>query len=277
MIYENIAIPVFFRRFMLAVLALSLLAGLGGCADVSRVRGYEAFRKGDYAQAREHFEECVRRDATDWKSHYYLGRIALDSDGDPYYARRHLDTAETIRKSLPESQLAPKPGAPQQAVPFPTRQQIADALAESMYRQGLRERLFHYLRQQADEYGSTDDYLRMARYMAALGDRDGAELSYKKAGLIADPTDARPHLELADFYDSVGDRAAALIELRKAYYIDPTIKGLADNIRAHGMVPGPTVAIAPEREKPKIVRPGAEEPKEPQYPASPSAVIPQPQ
>jgi tetratricopeptide (TPR) repeat protein len=243
-----------------ALLGAAVSSGCGLSADVARVQGYDAFRAGDHARAIERFEHCIKRDATDWKSHYYLGRVTLDSQGDPYYARRHLETAETIRKSLPESQLSPKPGASQTAVPFPTRHQISDALAESMFRQGLRERLFHYLRQQTADYGTTDDYLRLARYLAAMGDRDGAELAYQKAGLIATLDDPRPHLELADFYDGIGNRAAALQELRKAYYIDPQIKGLADNIRAHGLVPGPTIRIAPQREHLQIARPGAEAP-----------------
>ena len=46
-------------------------------------------------------------------------------------ARRHLEVYETIRKYLPDNQLSPAPGAAGTAVPFPTRQQIADALVIS--------------------------------------------------------------------------------------------------------------------------------------------------
>jgi tetratricopeptide (TPR) repeat protein len=254
------------RNLMTSVLLGLLAAGCGLSTDVARVKGYDALRGGRADEARRYFEKCVQQDATDWKSHYYLGRIALDFGGDPYYARRHLEIAETIRKSLPDSQLAPRPGAPQTAVPFPTRHQIADALAESMLRQNLRARLNNYVRQQATDFGEAEDYMRVGRYLHALGDHDSAAIAYVQATMIADPTDARPHLELAAFYDAVGDRPAALIELRKAYFIDPAIKGLADNIRRHGMVPGPTIAIAPERDKPVIVRRGVEDRTEPVYP-----------
>jgi tetratricopeptide (TPR) repeat protein len=116
-----------------------------------------------------------------------------------------------------------------------------------MFEQGMRQRLIQYLQQQVTEYGETQDHYRLAHYMNELGDRDAAELALRKAARIAADVDATPHLKLADFYDSIGDRESALIELRKAYYIDPKIPGLADNIRAHGMVPGPTVRIMPER------------------------------
>jgi len=45
--------------------------------------------------------------------------------------------------------------------------------------------------------------------------------------------------------DAAGDRESALTQLRHAYFIDPDRKGLADRIRAHGMVPGPTIALPP--------------------------------
>lgn len=252
--------------FTITLMAATLPGGCGLSTDIARVNGYESFRAGNHTEAREQFEKCVQADATDWKSHYYLGRIELDRGGDAYYARRHLEIADTIRKSLPDSQLNPKPGAAQTAVPFPTRHQIADALAEAMLRQGLTTRLYSYTRQQATDYGETEDYLRMGRYLAQIDDRDEAGLAYVKATMIADPTDARPHVELAGFYDKVGDRAAALIELRKAYYIDPMIKGLAEDIRRHGMVPGPTIGIQPERQKPQIVRRTTDEPKGAEYP-----------
>lgn len=227
-------------------LSLLLFHGCGVNEDICRAEGFHAYRIGDWAEARTHFEHCVTADATDWKSHYYLGVIAL-KESDPYRARRHLESAETLRSALPDSRLSAQPGSAKTFVPYPTRTQISDALAQSMFEQGMRQRLYQYLQQQVSLYGTTDDYYRLAHWMSALGDRDAAELAYRKAARIAANEDATPHLKLADFYDAIGDRESALIELRKAYTINPSIPGLADNIRAHGMVPGPTIRILPER------------------------------
>ncbi len=252
---------------VVGVLAAGVLGGCGLSADIARVKGYDALREGQYAQAQTYFEKCVKIDPTDWKSHYYLGRIGLDGLNDPPYARRHLEVCETLRKAQPESAISVMPGSAKTAVPFPSRHRIADALAESIYRQGLHAPLYNYLREQASQFGETDDYMRVGRYLGLIGDLDAAATAYQKAALIAKPTDPRPHLELADIFDKAGDRQAALTELRKAYFIDPTIKGLADNIRTHGLVPGPTIGIAPQREKPDIVRPHATVPQKPIYPS----------
>lgn len=252
---------------------LLLLLLQGGCdlsADFARTKAYTAYRAGDMGEARSYFETAVDKQATDWKSRYYLGRIGLDTMNDASYARRHLETCETIRHAQPDSMLTPRIGSSESFVPWPTRQQISDALAEAIFRQGHTARLHSYVRQQATDFGECDDYLRMGRYLAAINDPDGARSAYQMATMIADPDDARPHLAMAEFLDRVGDRPAALAELRKAFYIDPTLPGLADNIRTHGLVPGPTVGIAPERLKPQIVRRKQDEPTPPKYSGTPT-------
>lgn len=253
-----------------------LLFLVGGCdlsADFARTKAYRAYMAGDMASAKSYFETASNKDATDWKSHYYLGRISLDANNDPWYARRHLESCETIRHAQPDSMLTGRIGSSNAFVPFPTRHEISDALAEAIFRQGHTARLHSYVRQQATDFGECDDYMRMGRYLAALDDPDGARSAYQIATMIADPLDARPHLAMADFLDKVGDRPGALLELRKAYFINPALPGLADNIRAHGMTPGPTVGIAPERQKPEIVRRKREDPTAPQYP-NPTSVEP---
>jgi Flp pilus assembly protein TadD len=221
---------------------------LEGCTSqkpvsVARVDGYLAMRAGDLDTARQEFAYCVGRDATDWKSHYYLAAVLLDQNADVSGARRHLEVANEIREQRPGTAFKPRFETQETVVPYPTRGQILDELAEAMFREDNPEQLFTFLRDVSDRYGETTDYMRMARYLHKSGDHDSALVTYQKAIKVADEDDTSPHIALAGFYDSVGARRDALIQLRIAYGIDPDNPAIADAIRAHGMVPGPTVAL----------------------------------
>lgn len=233
-------------------LMVPALVLLGGCMelrnDYNRLEAYKAYRNGQVEQAREGFRQVIDSEPGDWKSQYYLGRIYLEELDDPSAAQQHLEIAYSVRTAQPEIALAPQPGSAQTAVPFPTRGQIADALAEAMSQQGLDQPLLGFLRENIDNYGAVDDYLRLARVLAERGDPDGAQVAYQQAVEMAGPDDPRPYSELAAFYEEIGARDQALIQLRKAYYIDPEYDRLAERIRSHGMVPGPTVGIPPEGE-----------------------------
>lgn len=242
-----------YRQFA-ALSAVLMLATLTGCVselpvDTVRLNAYQSYRASDYAAAQDQFAACVRRDPTDYKSHYYLGLIGLNQINDPAYARRHLELALTLRESRIRRPLVLESGLPDTAVPYPSRADITDALAEALYRMDTPQQLFAFLRNATDEHGEVSDYLRLARYLAKSGDHDEAKNAYIQAIKVAPADDPTPELALADFYDQIGDRPAALVQLRAAYGIDPDLEGLSDRIRAHGLVPGPTIAL-PRQYKP---------------------------
>lgn len=235
----------------LAVLVLFCSVTLSeGCAlstDTMRLKGYDAYREGQQQTSREYFEQVVARDATDYKSHYYLGMLGLGQMNDPSYARRHFEIAYSIRQAKPDIAFAPQPGTTETYVPFPTRGEIVDGLAESIYRLGEHPQLFTFLNQVADQYGEPHDFLRLARYMRKVGDHDAARFAYVKAARAGGGKMPEPYVQLGEFLDEIGARGEALTAYRQAYYIDPKFPGLADKIRAHGMVPGPTVGLPPEQ------------------------------
>ena len=238
-------------RFVLPLVLLSIMLVAGsGCAlstDTMRLKGYDAYREGKQQTSREYFEQTVARDATDYKSHYYLGMLGLGEMNDPSYARRHFEIAYSIRQAKPEIAFAPQPGTAETYVPFPTRAQIVDGLAEAMYRLGEHPQLFTFLNQVAEQYGDAADYLRLARYMRKVGDHDAARFAYVKAARAGAGKDPQPYVQLGEFLDEVGARDEALTAYRRAYYIDSKVPGLAEKIRSHGMVPGPTVGLPPEQ------------------------------
>lgn len=236
------------RTALACSLLLASLASLSGCTmkqlpvTATRLDGYTAMQANNSDKAYADFVSCVQRDPTDYKSHYYLGLIELDRH-DLALARRHFELANTLLASRRRRPLVLEPGAPDTAVPAPTRGQITDALAETLLQMNLQQQLVAFLRDTVAQYGTTDDYLRLARYLVKIKDYDSAREAFLNAAKVADAFDARPYMQLADFYDGIGDRDAALTQLRIAYGINPNADGLADNIRSHGLVPGPTVTL----------------------------------
>ena len=245
------------RRPVWIVLGV-LGAMCGGCLtnDMARLRGHQAYEDGDYAVARAYFQRCVHRDPTDWKSQYYMGLLAL-ADGRPTVARHSLELAYVIR----QDRTSLSPGRPKLNEPppppsyleddeagrWPTLAQIIDAIAESLYQEGNAPRLAAFCQEAIDTYGTTRDYLRLARYLQLVGDHDGALATFRKAAKVAQPDDAEPYVAMANFYEAIGQDKEAILSLRRAHYVQPEDRRIADRLRGHGIVPGPTIQLPPER------------------------------
>lgn len=225
----------FWLPSILVVMALMVAGGAGGCVNnvVLRERGVEQLRKKDYPAAAANFQRASDMSPTDWESQYYLGATLLEL-GRPLDAQMPLEKALTLKPNSPE--ITPK---------------ILDKLAESLYQQKRYETLHVFLDEAASYWGTTDDFLRQGKYLALTGDLDNAMTAYKKAGLWSDADDARPYIAMADLYEELGDIPNTLTALGHAYYSNPADPGLPDRFRKHGIVPGPTVGIKPEKaEKP---------------------------
>jgi Flp pilus assembly protein TadD len=223
--------PTFLRLSFMCVLAL--LAS--GCVNnvVLRERGVENLRQKDYVAAANHFDRAARMKPTDWESQYLLGWTLLKLNR-PLDAQIPLEQALTLKPNHEST-----PG-------------MLDALAESLYQQNRYETLHTFLEEAAAYWGTTDDYLRQGKYAEKTGDLDAAMTAYRKAGLWADADDARPYIAMADLYETLGDVPNTLTALGHAYWANPTDPGLPDRFRRHGIVPGPTVGIKPEKaEKPQ--------------------------
>lgn len=220
-----------FKRLMVATLLAAAFIPLAGCQKPNaflRKEGMDAYADKQYELSHQKFSKAVNQEADDWKAHYYLGMIALKQDR-PLDAQLSLEKALSVRSENQET-IA-----------------ILDALAESLQQQGKYANLAAMLQEAADRYGRPEDYLRQGIYLGKSGDVDGAKLAFKKAIRFAAKDDPTPFIALAEFYDSLGAGADALMALRQAYYIEPYNVRVRENIRRHGMVPGPTVAVEPQR------------------------------
>lgn len=233
--------------------SLVLLGAFAGCVntlskDSNRLSGYQAYRNSDFDAARERFDRVLETDPTDWRSHYYVGMIAMNHDEDPARAQRHFDIAYTIYEGRATKRLNYEISDPSTGVPYPTRSELLDAAAEARYQQGREERLHAFLREAINNHGTVYDHLRMGRYMQKIGDHDTARAAYQHAARLVGPSDPEPYIQLADFYDGIGDNQRAVFHLRKAYTIDPEHRGVTSRLRQHGLVPGPTIRLAHDAE-----------------------------
>jgi tetratricopeptide (TPR) repeat protein len=214
---------------LILVLAASA-ATLAACTtprppDAIRARGDLEFKRGNYAAAAEEYGELAERYPGDWRAQHRLG-LSLMETGDLAGARRALEIAHTRQ---------------------PGDVDVADALAEVMFRQEDEQPLFAFLRERAEATQSVHAYRRLARYAMEMGDPDSARRALDTAILIDGGQTIEPYLDAADFAERLGEMDVALRRLRQAYGINPHDRRVRDRLAALGEVPGPTLALPPGR------------------------------
>jgi tetratricopeptide (TPR) repeat protein len=218
-------------RSPLALAAGLLLATLAGCTtlpnDVLRQYASEALRDNDIPKANEYLAQAVKQDPTDWVSQYMLGRVEL-AKGNPVRA-----------ESCFEQALVNRVGTKDEAM-------ILDGVAEALLKQENKGRLAGFLKQQAHDHPTVGLYLWQAKFLAKMGDPDGAVLSFKKAAGIAGKHDATPYLAAADYYESINDREDQVLALRRAYTADQDSTPVYVHLRLAGLEPSKQLFLPPE-------------------------------
>lgn len=215
--------------FMMLGAALLLLAGCQTSNPELRHQGSIAYNRGNYEQARTLYGQAVEQRPHDYEAQYGLGRayLALNQPRDAQHA---FERARVLVEDMPER-----------------RASVFDQIAEALYQQERHDRLHAFLQDTASQYGTPRDYLRQARYTEKMGDIDSAEVAYRRAAYFAGPEDVEPYLALAKFYESLNDSSRAERALRWAYYVDPGNTEVAEGLRRHQVVPGPTIAERPPK------------------------------
>lgn len=200
-----------------------------GCFNppVERYYAREALEAGDYRTAQTRAQGVLERDASDWEAHYLLGKALLGMN-QPVKAETELQLALAVEDEDAEN--TPK---------------ILDAVAESLYRQERQAELIGFLDAQINRYEGWQDYARKGRFLAKAGDKDNAALAYRQAAYWSKNTDPAIYIEIADFYEGIGNYDRAKQALRWAYYIDDTNEEVEDRFRRLGEVPGPTLEESP--------------------------------
>ncbi|XAL98897.1 hypothetical protein OT109_15080 [Phycisphaeraceae bacterium D3-23] len=214
-------------RLAVLVAVAMLSVGCGYNAAHQKGLAEKEMERGDYISARNRLVEVTQHARSDWESHYYLGLCHLELN-EPVQAQTQLGQAYAVQDRHPE--WTPK---------------ILDAMAQSLYDQDRPDELYAFLRAQIDRYGTWRDYARQARFLAKSGDVDGAALAYRKAAYFSKNRDADIYLEIAAFYEALGDPGRAVQALKWAYWINPQHTQIPTHLRRLGVVPGPTTRDEP--------------------------------
>tara|TARA_B100001059_G_scaffold229238_1_gene261539 strand:- start:8965 stop:9672 length:708 start_codon:yes stop_codon:yes gene_type:complete len=209
----------------ITVVAL-ILCGIGGCAtkpttSTLRERAGDALWQERYEDAESLYGELVEKHPQDWRVQFGLGASAMHT-GNLSESRQALEIAHTLR---------------------PQNREIALDLAEVMYLQDDRNGLFLFLRDRAEAREDSRDWLLLAEYSLMTEDPDSARACVEKAMIIDDASSVQTWLQAATLSERMGDLDQAMLYLRTAYTIDPANTIVQERLRAHGLVPGPTLAM----------------------------------
>lgn len=181
----------------------------------------------NYAAAEQKLEEVLLNDPQDWEGRYLMGLTRLGQQR-PVQAQTQLELALAAKDRSKEQ--TPK---------------ILDALARSLEQQKLYDQLYAFLDAQIERYEGWEDYARKARFLAKANDIDGAALAYRQAAYFSRNEDEDIYIELAEFYEGLGDYPKAVQALKWAYYIAPEHTQIPGHFRRLGVVPGPTLKEEP--------------------------------
>ena len=213
------------HRINAVVLGLVLL-GIGGCTTqptttTLRERAGDALWQERYGEAETLYGELVQRYPQDWRVQYGFGVSSMHT-GNLSDARQALELAHTLR---------------------PANRDIAIDLAEVMFLQDDRNGLFLFLRDRAESRSDSRDWLLLAEYSLMTEDPDSARECIEQAMIVDDASSAGTWLDAATLSERMGDLDSAMMYLRTAYTIEPDNTVVQDRLRAHGLVPGPTLAM----------------------------------
>ena len=196
---------------------------------VEKFKAEKAMEAGNYAEAEQRLVGVIDHDPSDWHGHYLMGLLLLDTDR-AIKAQSELELALAAEDRHDEE--TPK---------------ILDALARALEQQELYNELYAFLDAQIDRYEGWEDYARKARILAKANDIDGAALAYRQAAYFSRNKTEKIYIELAEFYEGIGDYPKAVQALKWAYYINDENPTIPDRFRRLGVVPGPTLKEAPPR------------------------------
>ena len=208
---------------LIAASAMLLLSACGQPSTTSLMeKGHFAMWQGRWSDAAEKYVVITQMHPGDWEAHYRLGQCLLEL-GDPQGASTSLEIANTV---------------------VPTNVEVSDLLAESYLAAGNENKLFTFLEQQAKERQSVRAWTRFAEYAMAISDPDNAGIAINTAIMLDEGTTAKPYIVAATFAEQLGDDTLAISRWKEAWAIDASNEQIADALRGHGEVPGPTLTGA---------------------------------
>ncbi len=200
------------------IFALSLVAGVGilaGCQTPAmklRNEGLRLYHQQKYAAALTKFNESLKYNESQPRGNYYAG--AAD-----YMLGRYEQSQYHYKMAW---RVDPNYG------------HVKSALAEALIKSGKPNEAMNFLERDAALTQRPAGRLRVARFYEKLGDLDDARANYIRAAQMA-PTDASMQMAAAQFFDRIGQKAAAGKYYARAYKLNPALPGLVAAMMHDGL------------------------------------------
>ena len=204
---------------ILSVLCFTLC----GCSQPSNSalleRGNYAMWQGRWSDAAADYNKAIAQHPGDWEAQYHLGQCYMEMDN-PQKASQSLAVAESLR---------------------PADTDVSDLYAKSLLQCGERDRLYSFLLKRAQKQQTVLAWIVFAEYAIDLDDPDSATNAINTAIALSNGTYARPYIIAATFAERLGDDELAVTRWQEAWIIEPMNEHVSTALRAHGVVPGPTM------------------------------------
>lgn len=220
-------------RLALALLLGSLLVlpACNGRRPLEQVRADAQAheRYGRLHQALADYQEYVDRNKTNVQARLDLSRLLVIHDR-PREAAVHMEVAYSLGSH---------------------REHVVDQYAQTMFLADQHDVLLMRLRERAESQSTVDAYLLLAHWAEQVGDTDQLRRALLTAERLGEGARFEPYLELAKLAGRLGDTETEILRLRQALYVDlqsgeeQINPEIATRLRAHGLVPGRTIAIPP--------------------------------
>ncbi len=211
------------KQITTSLIGSILLSTFLGCSQPSNKalleRGNYAMWQERWSDASTNFTKATMQHPGDWEAQYKLGQCQMEM-GEPQLASQSLAIAEALK---------------------PENDEIADLYAKSLLQSGEQDKLFSFLHTRATKQHSVRAWTRFAEYAMDLDDPDSATNAINTAIALGDGTDTRPYIIAATLAERLGDNQRAVSIWQKAWSIDPYNENIANALRSHGEIPGPTM------------------------------------
>lgn len=205
---------------ILAILATLLIGCSSGRSTMQmREDGDFHFNNGSYGLSAQEYAGVIDKYPGDWRIQYRYGVCQLEMEN-YQEARRALEIAHTRR---------------------PGDADVAEALAESIFRLNDESRLFAFLRERAESTQTVRAYLLLGRYSMEMGDHDSARRAIDTAIALDNNETIDPYMLAADLAQRLGDVDGAVEQLTRAYRINSENEEIRRRLQALGEIPGPTL------------------------------------
>lgn len=209
-------------RMLIVGFALVLIGGCGLRAVRMNQQAQVYIDFGEYEKAEEVLIESFSPDHENPASHYWLGRC-YEETGRPEKAIYEYALAVRFAPALDVAQVA---------------------YIKSLYRDGQIDQA-HIAAQKYLEYKEAParEIITLAKNFSDDNMSDLALITYRQAQKN-EPDNARPLIEIAEFYFEQGEKQTGLDTLTQAFRVDPLYPGLAARLGSHGLrvsIPQPRI------------------------------------